>query len=60
VTATTNKREIIMKLISHEQRAKVRLRFEIATSAIVATVLVSTLVLVSTPGYLAAAHQMLA
>lgn len=49
-----------MKLISHEQRAKVRLRFEIATSAIVSTVLVSTMVLLSTPGYLTAAQQMLA
>jgi hypothetical protein len=49
-----------MKLISPEQQAKVRLRLEIATSAVVATVLVSTLVLLSTPGYLAAAQQMMA
>jgi hypothetical protein len=49
-----------MKIISPQQRAKVRVRFEIATSAVLATVLVSTLVLMSTPGYLSAARQMIA
>ncbi|MEX1032084.1 MAG: hypothetical protein WDZ30_01860 [Cellvibrionaceae bacterium] len=46
-----------MKLISHEQRAKVQLRFEIAASALLATILVSTLVVLGTPGYFAAVQQ---
>lgn len=40
-----------MKLISPEQRARVRLRCEIAASAVLATVLVSTVIVIGSPGY---------
>lgn len=48
-----------MKLINSQQRAKIRLRFEILASATLATILVSTFVLLSTPGYLSAARQLI-
>lgn len=49
-----------MKLISPRQHAKVRLRLEITASAILATVLVSTVILINTPGYGAALKQLVA
>jgi len=47
-----------MKLVNIEQRAKLQIRLEVAAAAVLSTVIVSTLVLLSTPGYMAAARQM--
>ncbi|MGQ9425689.1 hypothetical protein ACXYTJ_08480 [Gilvimarinus sp. F26214L] len=47
-----------MKLISHTQRAKVRYCFEIAASAVLSTIVVTMLVVIGTPGYMAATRNL--